>query len=285
MIRKCRVLTTDQVSDLFFDNVNTAQHRLSILNDLELVARFRILTDRYGTSQYHYVLDQLGALFVGAEDDDEKNPEKMRWNTGMALALGRSQRLAHIVGTNGFFIALKHTARHNKGCKLAKWWPEWQCAIQWRQVVRPDGYGIWDEGRVRLPFLLEYDRGTETLERLGEKLDGYDQLARAAGHQTVVLFSFPSPQREANARHFLAHGSVVVATSSRSDGESPAGAIWRLVGEEGSTEIRLIDLAFRVDRLSRGRDSASHEEALADAWPRRMEVTSTHQTAQTGGWL
>ena len=94
MIRKCRVLTTDQVSDLFFSNVNTAQHRLTILYELQLLQRFRILTDRYDNTRYHYVLDQLGAMFVGAEDDDKKDPDKMRWNTGVALALGRSQRLA-----------------------------------------------------------------------------------------------------------------------------------------------------------------------------------------------
>jgi len=285
MIRKCRVLTTDQVSDLFFSNVNTAQHRLTILYELQLLQRFRIHTNRHSTTQYHYVLDQLGAMFVGAEDDDEKDPDKMRWNTGIALALGRSQRLAHTVGTNGFFVALTHTARRNKNCRLAQWWPEWKCAAEWGEVVRPDGYGVWVEDRVRLPFLLEYDRGTETLERLGEKLKGYDILARAAGYQTVVLFSFPSPQRESHARHLLAHGSVPVATCSRSGGGSPAGAVWRLVGDGGGDGLRLIDLVPHIARLSvGGENSASHEEALADAWPRPVEVPSTHQTTQTGGW-
>ena len=288
MIRKCRVLTTDQVSDLFFSNVNTAQHRLTILYELQLLQRFRILTDRYDNTRYHYVLDQLGAMFVGAEDDDKKDPDKMRWNTGVALALGRSQRLAHIVGTNGFFVALTHTARRNKNCRLAQWWPEWKCAAEWGEVVRPDGYGVWVEDRVRLPFLLEYDRGTETLERLGEKLKGYDILARAAGYQTVVLFSFPSPQRESHARYLLAHGSVPVATCSRSSGGSPAGAIWRLVGDVGGARLRLIDLAFRTARLPAaggGGDSATHEKALSNAWYRFVEVPSTDQTAQTGGQL
>jgi hypothetical protein len=54
------------------------------------------------------------------------------------------------------------------------------------QVVRPDGHGIWTERGSRLPFLVEYDNGTERLDRLAGKLDGYARLAEAAGHPNWV---------------------------------------------------------------------------------------------------
>jgi len=243
MVRRHRVLTTDHVCDLFFDNINTAQHRLSILYRLRLLERFNVLLSRYRTSPYHYVLDQLGAMLLAAED--ERDLDKLHWNTDMALSVGKSQRLAHIVGTNGFFTALARTARQRPGCELAEWWSERLCKDQWGRVVRPDGYGVWVEHGRRLPFLLEYDRGTETLERLAGKLEGYTTLAQAAGHPTLVLFSFPTPQREAHARHGLAHPIVPVATSARSEGGSPSGAIWRPVGGDGGKR-RLIDLANAV---------------------------------------
>src|ERR1019366_3607199 len=59
--------------------------------------------------------------------------------------------------------------------------PEALCAREWGEVVRPDGYGIWTEADISIPFLLEYDNGTERLERLAGKLDGYARLAAAAG--------------------------------------------------------------------------------------------------------
>jgi hypothetical protein len=96
----------------------------------------------------------------------------------------------------------------------------------WGEVVRPDGYGIWTEPAGSLPFLVEYDTGTEPLDRLAAKLPGYAALAEAAGHPNWVLFSFASPRRERDARRVLAHPAVPVATASRTPGTAPDAAIW-----------------------------------------------------------
>ena len=125
-----------------------------------------------------------------------------RWPTwpgrrGAAAVLAKSEHLGHLVGVNGFFTALVRSARQRTDATLATWWSERRCAAAWGEVVRPDGYGVWAEGGARLPFLLEYDNGTERLARLADKLPGYARLAGAAGYPTWVLFRFPSTAREA----------------------------------------------------------------------------------------
>ena len=67
MIYRHRVFTTDQLAEMYFDNINTAQHRLTTLYQLRLVERFQPLDRRYVSQPYHYVLDQLGAMVVAAE--------------------------------------------------------------------------------------------------------------------------------------------------------------------------------------------------------------------------
>jgi hypothetical protein len=96
MIYRHRVFTTDQLAEMFFDNVNTAQHRLTTLYHLRLVERFQPIDRRYVSEPYHYVLDQLGAMVAVAEAD--KDPDKTHRQQEKALAIRRSQRLAHLVG-------------------------------------------------------------------------------------------------------------------------------------------------------------------------------------------
>lgn len=191
MVRRHRALTSDHVCDLDFDNVNIAQHRLTVLYKPRLLERFQVLLRRYAPSPYHYVLDQLGAWVLAAEDGKD-DLDKVRWNTDIALSVGRSQRLAHLTGINSFFCSLWRAARPRPDCAFVEWWSERKCAHEWGRVARPDGSAVWEGDGVHLPFLLEYDRGTEPLDRLTAKLEGYHGLGLAAAHPTLVLFSFPS---------------------------------------------------------------------------------------------
>src|SRR6266496_6383570 len=78
------------------------------------------------------------------------------------------------------------------------------CAHRWGQVVRPDRYGRWRQGDREVGFVLEYDCGTEPLDRLAAKLHGYDELVDATEISTLVLFWLPSSGREASVRQALA---------------------------------------------------------------------------------
>ena len=188
---------------MYFDNLNTAQHRLTTLYKLRLVDRFQPLDHRYVSLPYHYVLGELGAMVVAAERGED--PDTSRWRADKALAIGKSQRLRHLVGVNGFFSALMAESRRREDCDLSLWWSERHCASQFDRIAQPDGLGVWEEAGNRVVFCLEYDRSTETLERLERKLKGYEDLQVASGLAYWILFCFGHPRREAGARRVLAH--------------------------------------------------------------------------------
>ena len=197
--------------------------RLAELYALDVLDRFRPQT--WGSpTPFHWVLGPLGAALVAAETGAELSD--LSWRRTLAHDLAASQRLAHLVGLNGFFCGLLRSARTRPGCALCEWWSERRCAREWGEVVRPDGYGIWTEHGAALPFLVEYDNGSEPLDRLAAKLPGYARLAAAAGHPNWVLFSFGSPRRERDARRALSHRDVPVATAWRQPGTAPDAAIW-----------------------------------------------------------
>ena len=234
-----RVLTTAQVAEVGFSGERRARMRLSELYALDILDRFR--PKAWGNpSPFHWVLGPLGAALVAAEAGLDLGD--LSWRRSLVHDLVASQRLAHLVGLNGFFCSLLGLARTRPGCRLDEWWSERRCAREWGEVVRPDGYGIWTEADTSLPFLLEYDNGTERLERLAGKLPGYADLASAAGHPNWVLFSFPSPRRERDARRVLAQRGVPVATASREPGTAPDAAIWLPVRRHGA-RLRLAQLA------------------------------------------
>ncbi len=228
-----RLLTTQQICDICFDNVNTAQHRLTKLYGLRLVDRFQPLRGGYRPGPYHYVLDEAGALVLAAECGDDI--DKVHWRTERSLALAKSQHLAHRVGVNGFFTSLIRAARMRPGCRLVEWRSErsWINQVRDASPTRPDGLGTWEENGSEVAFFLEYDRSTESLDRLAAKMPAYEALERALGHGRWVLVSFATPRREAGARAALASTTALVATSSRAAGQSPREAIWAPLGPKG----------------------------------------------------
>jgi len=231
-----RVLTTSQLADLAFPNLDTAQHRLAILHRLELVERFRPRRDR-GSAPYHYVLGPAGARVLAARQGQD--PSRVRYRRGDALAVAHWRHLEHLVAVNGFFCALGRAARTRADRALVAWWSERRCAARWGRLVRPDGYGRWRDADAEVDFFVEVDRATEPAGRLAEKLDGYATLAAVTGVATPLLFWFPTPQREATARAALATAAAVpvpVATATSGSGghpDDPAGPIWQPLGSAG----------------------------------------------------
>ncbi|HUE28345.1 MAG TPA: replication-relaxation family protein, partial [Solirubrobacteraceae bacterium] len=235
-----RVLTTSQVADVAFTGERRARMRLAELYALDVLDRFR--PQAWGKpSPFHWTLGPLGAALVAADAGFELDVPA--WRRSLVHDLAASQRLSHLVGANGFFTALLRSARRRPGSGLEEWWSERRCGREWGAVVRPDGYGVWREGEVRLPFLLEYDNGTETLARLAAKLNGYLDLAKAAGHPNWVLFSFGSPRREHEASRALAGRGVPVATTNRSTGSPPDDAVWAPLVAHVEHRLRLSALA------------------------------------------
>lgn len=230
-----RVFTTDQLAEAFFTSPTTARHRLTQLHQLRLLQRFAPFVSK-GSAPYHYVLDRLGAEVVAAERGVE--PKRL-WRQDRALVLGRSRTLGRIIGANGFFTALMGEARRRPECRLVEWWSAARCA-EWRgDLVRPDGYGAWEEHGRAVEVFLDYDPAgdDDTVQR---KFEAYAHLADALGRHTVVLLVCRSLQREAAVRRLLAACPVPVATAV-ADTSPCARAAWLPIGHRHRTT--LVDLA------------------------------------------
>lgn len=238
LLAEHRVLTSEHIADAFFGSATTARHRLTQLHAMRLVQRFAPFVER-GSAPYHYVLDQLGAAVVAAERGEEI---KRFWRQDRALVLSRSQRLAHLVGVNGFFTSLMGEARRQADARLGLWWSEPRCARWCEGLVKPDGYGEWHEGGRSVGFFLEYDRHTETRERLAAKLVGYARLADAMERCMPVLFVFRSQRREASARSSLAGSRVPVATTTE---RGPGWPVRGWLADGDTARVDLVTLASR----------------------------------------
>jgi hypothetical protein len=282
-----RVLTTDQLAAVGFGSITTARHRLSVLFRLGLLRRFRPHPET-GSAPWHYLLGPVGAALLGAEDRDER-----RWapqvRADRQLALERSARLAHMTGRNWFFVALARHAREGGG-ELREWLNEADTALSFEHAAvrsddrsrlpHPDGAGTWAEHGRQVPFLLEYDTGTENLTVLAGKLDGYQVLAAGlAWHEQtcpMLLFCFGSPRREQSARRAFAATQAAselrIATAAIDPHvTSPAGPVWLPVTGHTDRQVRLIDLddavpdpwrRYRQERVRERREAAARERAL-----------------------
>jgi hypothetical protein len=249
MVFEHRVFTSHQLGEAFFGSHDRAEHRLRELAGAEVLARFRpYCRHGEGSAPYHYVLGPMGAAVLAAEQGTDVR--RLGYRPDKALEIAHSQRLAHSVGVNGFFTALQAAARQRSAAaaSLAAWWSERQCRDRWEPIVRPDGYGRWREHEVEVDFFLEYDRGTEPLDRLAAKLTGYQRLAAVTQIPTPLLFWLPSSGREATVRHAFASESrwaampFLVATASPTLGRGPAEQAWLPLGDIWPRR-RLIELA------------------------------------------
>jgi hypothetical protein len=242
-----QVLTTSQVCELAFPSLKVAQRRLLQLHRVRLVDRFRWHL-AVGSQAWHCTLGPAGAALLAAGRGTERpSPAQLRRRQ---LQLAANPRLSHLLGVNGIFTALTSHARKAPDCALDAWWSERQRAHHYGQLVRPDGYGTWTQQGRRIDFFIEYDTGTEPLNRLVAKLAGYNDLATAGGPHPPILFWFPTTRREANARAALqrsSHNNLVATASTdlrRALKTGPAGPVWLPTGSP--YRHRLIDIGTTI---------------------------------------
>jgi Replication-relaxation len=233
LVAEHHVLTTDHLTALAFPSRDRAEQRLRILSRRDVVARFRPCV-RPGSAEWRYVLGYTGAAIVAARHG--VSPPRPAAHAARMLRLAQNPRLGHLLGVNGFFASLARQARASQGSSLDAWWSEARATKACGELARPDGLGVWREEGRQAQFFLEYDTGTESLDRLVAKLSGYRDVIDAGGPACPVLFWLPSAIREANLRRQLGPAPPVqVATASadaaRAADASPAGQVWLRAGD------------------------------------------------------
>jgi len=238
-VARHRVLTTPQLARLFFDSHKRASARLLDLLSLRVLDRFRPYRGAWGAHPWHWVVGPLGAGVLAAEHDDDPDKASRRWRGERVLAYATGQRLVHLVGTNEVFVSLADYARHDDGARLVEWLTESECAKWSGGIVRPDGLGVWEEGGAQVEFFLEYDRGTETLGRIVDKLRYYEKFEIERGASAWVLFMFESELRELRARDALSSATVPIATASVM---RPHDAVWLPLSTPAG-RLRLVNLS------------------------------------------
>lgn len=247
LLAEHRVLTTEQVTAVGFGSATTARHRLAVLHRLGVLDRFRLAVPGGGSQSWRYTLGPVGAAIVAAARGVA--PPRPGAHRARVLRLATSPTLDHLLGVNGVFCALLAEARGRPGVVLVAWESEAACAARLGGLARPDGHGEWAEAGRQVGFWLEYDTGTERLDRLTGKLPGYRDVARAGGPADPVLFWLPNTAREAHLHQALRASPppVPVATAAADHataaGHSPAGPIWLPAGTaRGGGRRRLMDL-------------------------------------------
>jgi len=237
-LKRFRVLTTPQLARLHFNSFKRASARLLFLHELKVLDRFRPIREHWGAHPWHWVVGPMGAAILAGERGEDPERASRRWRGERMLAYATGQRLAHLVGINDLYVSLAAHARRNETC-LLDWLTESE-AVEWTHgIVRPDAWGTWEDDGRRVEFFVEYDRGTETLGRLVDKLDGYERFEAERGAIAWVLFAFTSGRREQTARRALTAATVPVATTWHPD---PHDAVWLPLSAAGD-RMRLAALA------------------------------------------
>jgi hypothetical protein len=248
-----KVLTSHQLLQLCFDDPSTARHRLVALHRLGVLDRFRPKPPT-GSAPWHYVLGEPGAAVLAQEDDIDL--AAFGYRRDRALSIAYSQRLTHTVGVNEVFATLYGTARRTPGCSLDTWWPEARCAATWGKHVRPDAYCRWRENALLLDFFLEYDTGTETLDRVAAKLSGYASLTAATRIITPVLFLTSTARRERSLHKRLQLHAIQLGVPTATAVDGPEGWVW-LPHDRPEERLRLIELVRHWPHLGPAKEGRS----------------------------
>lgn len=157
----------------------------------------------------------------------------------------------HTLGANSFFVGMLTRARKNRRLVL---WEGASEAVETfsfggeRRTVRPDGGGVVISGERAHRLFLEWDRGTERIAILLEKLARYADYYRSSPGRgptpATLLIACPSPQREnvvwKAATTVFANASscrhVLTTTHPHLDLHGPFGMVWRGYGSSERTE-------------------------------------------------
>ncbi len=211
-----KVLTTHQIRVLFFRSLRRCQHRLRELKDLDLISSFPP-PQEFGKGRLpeHYFLTSLGRSVLAHVGGVPR--EDLPWVPDESYRDNRNLR--HRTGVNAFFCSLVEASLRYEGHCLERWRPERKVRTKAGEI-QPDGFGRYLHPGGACEFYLEYDRVTEGITALAEKLRGYLRVAAGWGEGVQfpkVLVLVPTPRREAE----VARAQTDAARASRKGSTVP----------------------------------------------------------------
>jgi len=201
-----------------------------------------------GVTGPRYSLTGTGLRLLAARDGVSLRRYAQHGHLAAALPGAQGGRLQtlvrqfeHTIGANSFFVSC--LARSSaKGPKLVSWQGAFEAATRFecggvRRWLRPDGAGEVEHDEASHAFFLEWDRGTERIAVLLEKLDRYAAYYRTRGVHggpvPVLLFVTTTPQREDTVWRAVAttfgdgNRRVLTTTALLVERLGPFGGIWR----------------------------------------------------------
>jgi Replication-relaxation len=266
-----QVLTTGQLALLFFSSRRRAQDRLLFLYRQRVLDRFYPVS-RFGAGkpQAHWLLDEAGAHLVAASLDLDR--KQLAWRRREDW--GSHPQLAHRLEVNRFVTDLVAATLADPTLGLAAWFGPRQAAARMgekmRGTLRPDAELFLTTPAGPVDLLLEWDRGTETLERLEEKLRRYRTAERKLydypGPRSILVV-VPGKRRLDNLRELcrdLGEGSwpVLATTATQLRAAGPLASIWQRL-DTGQLTCSLIELPPRRNLRGANLDPAN---ALGRRW-------------------
>jgi len=164
----CRWLTTDQLRRLYFPaaTLNAVQKRLRKLADVGYLRSYR----EHPTAESIHTVGPKGQSLV-----EERGVE-------VTMSSDVPRQLDHLLGVNEVRIAVEQSA-----VPVAYFFAYWQLSnLGWKYPVIPDAVFAVSSPE-RRAFVVEYDRGTETLDKLFEKLRRYADGLEGFAFEVVMI--------------------------------------------------------------------------------------------------
>jgi hypothetical protein len=267
-----RVLTTDQLQLLFFSSRRRAQDRLLLLYRNRVLDRFYPARPfGSGKPEAHWLLDEAGAILVAAMHDLER--KQLGWQRRDDW--GSHPQLAHQLETNRFVTDLVAATLVDPRLGVSEWWPPAEAAdhlsAQRRGRVLPDAGFYLETLAGPIECYLEWDRATETQERLAEKLLAY-RLAEAhlyseGTEPRCILFVVTGPRRletlrraygdferahqrrasRVSLRSLAGRWPLLASTTIRLRAQGPLAPVWERLDLKPARPLTLTDLPVRGD--------------------------------------
>jgi Replication-relaxation len=191
----CRWLTTDQIKRLYFPEatLNAVQKRLRKLADAGYLRSYR----EHSTAESFHAVGPKGRALVA---------EKGMAVVMMSEAPGQAD---HLWGVNEIRLAVELAS-----IPVAYLFAYWELAdLGWRWPVIPDAvFSLRIPGR--RTFLAEYDRGTETLNKLLGKIRRYADGLEGFPFEAVLIVTEESRRFDLLAREIRQEGLEVTVLVS-----------------------------------------------------------------------